>query len=67
MPKHAGPHGEVLGLLSRKKAWATAFIRVCSETMHEAGLVSTGLECLNNFSRLLTIQVAPSCPVPGLG
>ena len=43
MPKHAGPHGEVLGLLSRKKAGATAFIRVCSETMHEAGLVSTGL------------------------
>ena len=24
MPKHAGPHGEVLGLLSRKKAWVTA-------------------------------------------
>ena len=67
MPKHAGPHGEVLGWLSRKKAWATAFIRVFSETMDEAGLVSTGLECLNNFSRLWTIQVAPSCPVPGPG
>ena len=65
MPKHAGPHGEVLGLLSRKKEWSTEFIRVFSETMDEAGLVSTGLECLNNLSRLLTIQVAPSCLVPG--